>query len=82
MARSRHLAGVAVVLQSVEVTPMLRQWLIKHLSEAETPTSTVIPLKAPAAASARDVPTQPRLLRSALTRPKSVCTSLKDLCEL
>jgi len=61
---------------------MLRQWLIKHLSETETPASNVMPLKAPVPTSARDVPTQPRLLRSALTRPRSVCTSLKDLCEL
>ena len=61
---------------------MLRRWLIKRLSEADTPAPNVIELKAPVPSSARDVPTQPRLLRSARVRPKSVCTSLKDLCEL
>ncbi len=42
---------------------MLRQWLIKRLSEVDAPASNVTPLQAPAPASARDVPTQPRLLR-------------------
>lgn len=77
---------------------MLRRWLIKRLTEAESRGAHVVQTNTeqtaspkPAAASqvpsqprlrTTDLPTLPRPLRTALVQPRSVCTSLKDLCEL
>jgi hypothetical protein len=66
----------------VDVTPMLRQFLSSLGGKSSVPTSAPAPARAEAVEEAPVAMPPAKRPRSIRRYPRSVCTTLKDLCEL